>query len=94
MSFGFITFTSDYGLEDEFVGVVHGVIKRFAPKVEILDISHALPPQDVRAGAMVLQPAVAAGARRDRDGWLIAVEGRVPMSRNPAAAFRVHRQCT
>ena len=58
LSFRFITFTSDYGLEDEFVGVVHGVIKRFAPEVEIIDISHALPPQDVRAGAMVLAQAV------------------------------------
>jgi S-adenosyl-L-methionine hydrolase (adenosine-forming) len=57
-SFRFITFTSDYGLEDEFVGVCHGVIKRFAPEVEILDISHAIPPQDLRAGATVLAQAV------------------------------------
>ena len=58
LSFRFITFTSDYGLEDEFVGVCHGVIKRFAPDVEILDISHAIPPQDLRAGANVLAQAV------------------------------------
>jgi S-adenosyl-L-methionine hydrolase (adenosine-forming) len=58
LSFRFITFTSDYGLEDEFVGVCHGVIKRFAPEVEILDISHAIPPQDLRAGANVLAQAV------------------------------------
>ena len=58
LSFRFLTFTSDYGLEDEFVGVCHGVIKRFAPEVEILDISHAIPPQDVRAGANVLAQAV------------------------------------
>jgi hypothetical protein len=56
--FRFLTFTSDYGLEDEFVGVCHGVVKRFAPEVEILDISHAIPPQDVRAGANVLAQAV------------------------------------
>lgn len=59
MSFRFITFTSDYGLEDEFVGVCHGVMKRFAPEVEILDISHGIPPQDVLAGATVLAQAVA-----------------------------------
>src|SRR2546427_11859714 len=58
LSFRFLTFTSDYGLEDEFVGVCHGVIKRFAPDVEILDISHAIPPQDLRAGANVLAQAV------------------------------------
>jgi S-adenosyl-L-methionine hydrolase (adenosine-forming) len=58
LSFRFLTFTSDYGLEDEFVGVCHGVIKRVAPDVEILDVSHAIPPQDVRAGANVLAQAV------------------------------------
>src|ERR1051326_4012147 len=57
-AFRFLTFMSDYGLEDEFVGVCHGVIKRFAPDVEILDLSHAIPPQDVRAGATVLAQAV------------------------------------
>jgi hypothetical protein len=58
LSFRFITFTSDYGLEDEFVGVCHGVIKQFAPEVEILDVSHAIPPQNVQAGATVLAQAV------------------------------------
>lgn len=58
LAFRFLTFMSDYGLEDEFVGVCHGVIKRAAPDVEILDISHAIPPQDLRAGAQVLAQAV------------------------------------
>jgi S-adenosyl-L-methionine hydrolase (adenosine-forming) len=58
LAFRFLTFTSDYGLEDEFVGVCRGVVKRFAPDVEILDISHAIPPQDVPAGANVLAQAV------------------------------------
>jgi S-adenosylmethionine hydrolase len=56
--FKFITFLSDYGLEDEFVGVCRGVMKRFAPTVEILDIAHGIPPQDIRAGASVLAQAV------------------------------------
>lgn len=56
--FGFITFTTDYGLEDEFVGVCHGVLKRFAPEAHILDITHGIPPQDVVAGATVLAQAV------------------------------------
>lgn len=57
-SFRFITFLSDYGLEDEFVGVCRGVLKRFAPQVEILDIAHSIPPQDVAAGSTVLAQAV------------------------------------
>lgn len=58
LSFRFVTFLSDYGLEDEFVGVCRGVIKRFASDVEILDIAHGIPPQDIRAGATVLAQAV------------------------------------
>lgn len=58
MSFRFVTFTTDYGLEDEFVGVCHGVIKRFAPDVQIIDVTHGVPPQDVVAGANVLAQAV------------------------------------
>jgi S-adenosylmethionine hydrolase len=57
-AFRFITFLSDYGLEDEFVGVCRGVVKRFAPDVQILDIAHGIPPQDVSAGATVLAQAV------------------------------------
>jgi S-adenosylmethionine hydrolase len=57
-AFRFITFLSDYGLEDEFVGVCRGVVKRLAPGVEILDIAHGIPPQDVSAGATVLAQAV------------------------------------
>jgi len=58
ISFRFITFTSDYGLDDEFVGVCRGVIKRIAPDVEILDVTHGIEPQDVQMGAMVLSQAV------------------------------------
>jgi hypothetical protein len=58
LSFRFVTFTSDYGLDDEFVGVCRGVMKRVAPEVEVLDISHGIPPQDVLAGATVLAQAV------------------------------------
>ena len=58
LSFRFVTFLSDYGLEDEFVGVCRGVMKRFAPEVEIIDIAHGVPPQDIHAGATVLAQAV------------------------------------
>lgn len=50
-----ITFCSDYGLADEFVGVVHGVIARLAPDARVIDLGHGVPRQDVRAGALLLE---------------------------------------
>ena len=40
-----ITFLTDFGLQDDFVGTCHGVIKRIAPEAEIIDITHGIPPQ-------------------------------------------------
>ncbi|MGH9114887.1 MAG: SAM hydrolase/SAM-dependent halogenase family protein [Acidimicrobiales bacterium] len=51
---GPVCFLSDYGLDDEFVGVVHRVIAATAPGVTVLDISHGVPAHDVRAGALTL----------------------------------------
>ena len=56
--YDWITFLSDYGLEDNFVGVCHGVIARIAPRARVLDLSHAIEPQDVRHGATVLAQSV------------------------------------
>jgi S-adenosylmethionine hydrolase len=50
-----ITFLSDYGHDDEFVGVCHGVIQRIAPGAVIIDIAHALPPHDTRTAGLVLR---------------------------------------
>src|SRR5919201_215441 len=50
----FVTFLSDFGLEDGFVGTCHGVIKRIGPEVQIIDITHGTPPQNVLHGALVL----------------------------------------
>ena len=47
-------FLSDFGLQDDFVGTCHGVIKRIAPRAEIIDITHGIPPQAVLQGALVL----------------------------------------
>lgn len=57
-AYKYVTFLSDYGLTDEFVGVCHGVIKRIAPEVEIIDLTHGIRPQNVREGAMVLAQSV------------------------------------
>jgi S-adenosyl-L-methionine hydrolase (adenosine-forming) len=53
-----VTFLSDYGLRDEYVGVCHGVIARVCPQARVIDITHGIPPQDVRAGALALAAAV------------------------------------
>ena len=49
-----ITFLSDFGLQDDFVGTCHGVIKKIAPEAEVIDITHGIPPQAVLQGALVL----------------------------------------
>jgi S-adenosylmethionine hydrolase len=50
----FITFLSDFGLKDDFVGTCHGVIKRIAPEAQIIDITHGIPATAVLEGALVL----------------------------------------
>ena len=49
-----ITFLSDFGVEDDFAGTCHGVIKRIAPEAQIIDITHGIPPQQILQGALVL----------------------------------------
>jgi S-adenosylmethionine hydrolase len=54
----FVTFLSDFGLRDDFVGTCHGVIKRIAPDVQIVDITHGIPPRAIVQGALVLANTV------------------------------------
>jgi S-adenosylmethionine hydrolase len=54
----FVTFLSDFGLQDDFVGTCHGVMKRIAPEVQIIDITHGIPPRAVVQGALVLANTV------------------------------------
>jgi S-adenosyl-L-methionine hydrolase (adenosine-forming) len=53
-----VTFLTDYGLQDEFVGVCHGVIARIAPRARVIDLTHGIPRHDVRAGALALRRAL------------------------------------
>jgi hypothetical protein len=53
-----VSFLSDFGLNDEFVGVVHGVIARISPTSRVIDVTHGIPPGDVRAGALALTRAI------------------------------------
>jgi S-adenosylmethionine hydrolase len=54
----FITFLSDFGLQDDFVGTCHGVIKRIAPDVQVIDITHGIEPRSILQGALVLANTV------------------------------------
>lgn len=56
--FGFLTFLTDYGLEDGFVAACHGVAAGIAPHARIIDVTHLIPPGDVRRGAAVLAQTV------------------------------------
>jgi S-adenosylmethionine hydrolase len=53
-----ITLTTDFGLVDPFVGIMKGIIAARAPGATVIDVTHGIPPQDVRAGALVLRHAV------------------------------------
>ena len=49
-----ISFLSDFGISDEFVGVVKSVIADIAPHVRVIDLVHEIAPFDVRAGSLAL----------------------------------------
>src|SRR3954462_7510024 len=53
-----LTFLSDYGQLNEFVGVCHGVIARIAPEVRVIDVTHGVQRHDVRSGALMLRGAL------------------------------------
>jgi S-adenosylmethionine hydrolase len=53
-----VSFLSDYGRDDEFVGVVHSVLKALAPGVDVIDITHGIAPYDLRGGALALARSV------------------------------------
>jgi S-adenosylmethionine hydrolase len=77
-----ITFLTDFGLEDDFVGTCHGVMKRIAPDAEVLDITHGIKPGHVLQAALMLAntlPYMPAGVH------LAVVDPGVGSSRRPLA---------
>lgn len=58
MSQPVVTLLTDYGLQDEFVGVCHGVIAGICPAARIIDVTHGIEPQDVLGGAVRLAAAL------------------------------------
>jgi S-adenosyl-L-methionine hydrolase (adenosine-forming) len=78
----FVTFLTDFGLQDDFVGTCHGVIKRIAPETQIIDITHGIRPGRVLQGALVLAntlPYMPAGVH------LAVVDPGVGSARRPLA---------
>ncbi len=53
-----VTFLSDYGLEDHLVGVCKGVMAGVAPDARVIDVCHQVPPQNVAIGARLLAEAM------------------------------------
>jgi S-adenosylmethionine hydrolase len=53
-----VTLLTDYGRDDEFVGVCHAVIRGIAPDVPIVDLTHGITRYGVRQGAIVLSNAL------------------------------------
>lgn len=49
-----LSFLTDYGLQDGFAAACHGVIAAIAPHARVIDITHLVPPQDIRRGSAVL----------------------------------------
>jgi S-adenosylmethionine hydrolase len=56
--FRHLSFLTDYGLDDGFVAACHGVAARIAPHASIIDVTHLIPPGDIRRGAAVLAQTV------------------------------------
>jgi S-adenosyl-L-methionine hydrolase (adenosine-forming) len=52
-----ITLLTDFGIADYFVGAMKGAILSVSPQAQLVDITHEIPPQDIRAGAFTLLAA-------------------------------------
>ncbi|MPZ51511.1 MAG: hypothetical protein GEU79_02055 [Acidimicrobiia bacterium] len=79
-----ISFLSDFGLRDEFVGVVHGVLATLAPDSRVIDITHGVDRGNLRGGALTLTRAV---QYLPEDGIVLAVvDPGVGTSRRALAA--------
>jgi S-adenosylmethionine hydrolase len=59
VAYGWVSFTTDYGTVDGFVAACKGVLASVAPDVRVIDVTHQVPPQDVRRGAAVLAQTAA-----------------------------------
>jgi S-adenosylmethionine hydrolase len=84
---GSVFLLTDYGLADEFAGVVRAAVSRHAPGVAVIDLTHDVPPFDVRAGALALVRA----APHLGSGVVMAVVDPGVGTARRAVAMTVHR---
>ena len=83
-----VTLLTDFGAADSYVAAMKGVILSLAPQATVIDASHEIPPQNVRAGAWVLgqywnfypdgtihAAVVDPGVGTDRDALLVEADG-------------------
>lgn len=54
-----ITLLTDFGLQDVYVGVMKGVIAQINPQIQVIDLTHQIPPQNITAGRFCLMNAYA-----------------------------------
>lgn len=78
-----ITLTTDFGVQDHYVGVLKAVILSIAPDIRLIDISHDIPPQDIMAGAWVVRNS--AMLFPPGSVHLVVVDPGVGTSRKPIA---------
>jgi S-adenosylmethionine hydrolase len=57
---GILTLTTDFGADGPYVAQIKGVVLGLAPGTQIVDVSHAIGPQDIAEGAFVLAEVVEA----------------------------------
>jgi S-adenosylmethionine hydrolase len=78
-----VTFTTDFGTRDSFVGTMKGVVLSRCPDAYLVDLTHEIPPQQVRIGAMRL--ASAAPYFPPKTVHLAVVDPGVGSERRPVA---------
>jgi S-adenosyl-L-methionine hydrolase (adenosine-forming) len=78
-----VALLSDFGSHDVYVGVMKGVVARIAPEASLIDLTHEIPPADVRQGAFRLWQALPFMPRGTV--FLAVVDPGVGTSRRPLA---------
>ena len=85
-----ITLTTDFGVSSRYVAAMKGVILSINPRAQIVDLSHAVPPRDIRAGAIVL----AETARWFPPGYDSCGRGRPGRGEQASRDLRANRPAT
>lgn len=55
---GIVALLTDYGLQDPYVGLLKGALLSVNPRARLVDLTHEVPPQEVREGSRILAAAL------------------------------------